>query len=207
MRRYTLKFQIVLLFFLISLPALALSLAASRVNMKEAQEQVVNVKQNSMKMLVKQYDTSLEAIENYIQLILYADNTYSALRLNEKDSRYQRVRRKMERVFLKAQFDLVRFSEIVFTETDPEVIADVLAQEMAEGRIVKVAENLYTLSGIMEKAKAAILEKLDRDGTVTIAEVRDLLNTSRKSAKPILEYMDALHITRKEGRESERVAY
>ena len=41
MRRYTLKFQIVLLFFLISLPALALSLAASRVNMKEAQEQVV----------------------------------------------------------------------------------------------------------------------------------------------------------------------
>lgn len=70
MRRYTLKFQIVLLFFLISLPALALSLAASRVNMKEAQEQVVNVKQNSMKMLVKQYDTSLEAIENYIQLIL-----------------------------------------------------------------------------------------------------------------------------------------
>ena len=79
MRRYTLKFQIVLLFFLISLPALALSLAASRVNMKEAQEQVVNVKQNSMKMLVKQYDTSLEAIENYIQLILYADNTYSCL--------------------------------------------------------------------------------------------------------------------------------
>ena len=94
-----------------------------------------------------------------------------------------------------------------FTETDPEVIADVLAQEMAEGRIVKVAENLYTLSGIMEKAKAAILEKLDRDGSVTIAEVRDLLNTSRKSAKPILEYMDVLHITRKEGRESERVAY
>ena len=92
MRRYTLKFQIVLLFFLISLPALALSLAASRVNMKEAQEQVVNVKQNSMKMLVKQYDTSLEAIENYIQLILYADNTYSALRLNEKDSRYQQAR-------------------------------------------------------------------------------------------------------------------
>ena len=92
MRRYTLKFQIVLLFFLISLPALALSLAASRVNMKEAQEQVVNVKQNSMKMLVKQYDTSLEAIENYIQPILYADNTYSALRLNEKDSRYQQAR-------------------------------------------------------------------------------------------------------------------
>lgn len=92
MRWYTLKFQIVLLFFLISLPALALSLVASRVNMKEAQEQVVIAKQNSMKMLVKQYDTSLEAIENYVQLILYADNTYSALRFNEKDSRYQQAR-------------------------------------------------------------------------------------------------------------------
>ena len=92
MKRYTLKFQIILLFFLISLPALALSLAASRVNMKEAQEQVVNAKQNSMKMLVKQYDTSLEAIENYIQLTLYADNTYAALRFGEKDSRYQQAR-------------------------------------------------------------------------------------------------------------------
>jgi selenocysteine-specific elongation factor len=125
----------------------------------------------------------------------------------EKDTRYQRVRRKMERVFLKAQFNLVRFSEITFTETDPEVIADVLAQEMAEGRIVKVSDNLYTMSGIMEKARNAIAEKLARDGVITIGEVRDILDTTRKSAKPILEYMDALHVTRKDGKESERVAY
>ena len=40
-----------------------------------------------------------------------------------------------------------------------------------------------------------------------IDEVRDLLGTSRKSAKPILEYMDSIKVTKKNGTESERVAY
>ena len=52
-----------------------------------------------------------------------------------------------------------------------------------------------------------IQEKLKKDGLITIAEVRDMFATSRKSAKPILEYMDTLKITKKAGAESERIAY
>ena len=42
---------------------------------------------------------------------------------------------------------------------------------------------------------------------ITTAEVRDLFQTSRKSAKPIIEYMDSIKVTKRVGAESERVAY
>ena len=37
--------------------------------------------------------------------------------------------------------------------------------------------------------------------------IRDMIGTSRKSAKPLLEYLDNIRVTRRNGTESERVAY
>ena len=59
----------------------------------------------------------------------------------------------------------------------------------------------------MEHAVDVIRKKLEEDPLITIAQVRDLFETSRKSAKPILEYMDSIKVTKKMGAESERVAY
>ena len=48
---------------------------------------------------------------------------------------------------------------------------------------------------------------MENEDVITIAQVRDMFSTSRKSAKPILEYMDSIKVTKKTGAESERVAY
>lgn len=77
----------------------------------------------------------------------------------------------------------------------------------SEGKVVKIAEDMYTLTEYMEEAKNIIREKLAEDPVITIAQVRDIFATSRKSAKPILEYMDSIKVTKKVGAESERVAY
>ena len=52
--------------------------------------------------------------------------------------------------------------------------------------MVKIAEDMYTLTEYMEEAKNIIREKLAEDPVITIAQVRDIFATSRKSAKPIL---------------------
>lgn len=75
-----------------------------------------------------------------------------------------------------------------------------------EGKIIKVAENLYTLPKYIDVAKKKIIDVLKANGRITISEVRDLLETSRKVAKPILEYTDNLGITVKSGGEAEREA-
>lgn len=84
---------------------------------------------------------------------------------------------------------------------------DILNVLLVEGKVVKIAEDMYTLTEYMEEAKNIIREKLAEDPVITIAQVRDIFATSRKSAKPILEYMDSIKVTKKVGAESERVAY
>ena len=124
-----------------------------------------------------------------------------------KDDVYDKVRKTVEKVFQKAQFDFVRFSEISFGSLEQEVVEDILLLLMDEEYVVKIAEDIYTLKTIIDQAKEVIQTRLKENPLITIAEVRDLLGTSRKSAKPILEYMDSIKVTKKNGTESERVAY
>lgn len=101
----------------------------------------------------------------------------------------------------------MRFSEITFPKLSEGTKEDVLQVLISEGAVVKINDEMYTLADYMEQAKEKIKKKLAKDGMITIAEVRDMFHTSRKSAKPILEYMDGQKVTKKTGAESERVAY
>ena len=101
----------------------------------------------------------------------------------------------------------MRYSEIAFGGADKAAADDILNILLEEQKIVKVTDDMYTLSEYMEHAVDVIRKKLEEDPLITIAQVRDLFETSRKSAKPILEYMDSIKVTKKMGAESERVAY
>ena len=125
----------------------------------------------------------------------------------KKDASYEKVLKTSEKAFEKAQFDFVRFSEIAFGNLEREVVEDILLLLIDEDIVVKVTDDVYTLKSIMNHAKEVIQERLKENPLITIAEVRDLLGTSRKSAKPILEYMDSIKVTKKNGTESERVSF
>ena len=84
---------------------------------------------------------------------------------------------------------------------------DILNILLQECRVVKVADDMYTLAEYMQEAREKIEAKLKEDPVITSAQVRDMFGTSRKSAKPILEYMDSIKVTKKTGAESERVIY
>lgn len=124
-----------------------------------------------------------------------------------KDAVYEKVLKTVQKQFEKAQFDFQRFSEISFGNIKREEVEDIMLLLIDEDIVVKITEDIYTLKSIIEKAKEVIQNRLKENPLITIAEVRDLLGTSRKSAKPILEYMDGIKVTKKNGTESERVAY
>lgn len=124
-----------------------------------------------------------------------------------KDKTYDNVSKLLLDTFAKARYDFVRYSEIEFKGVDRMTGDDILNILLEEQKIVKVTEDMYTLKEYMESAKEAIQKKLKEDPLITIAQVRDLFETSRKSAKPILEYMDSIKVTKKTGAESERIAY
>lgn len=125
----------------------------------------------------------------------------------KQDDVYKKVKTQIMNTLEKAQFDFAKYSEIDFGKINRTVSDDIIALLMDDGMIVKIAEDVYTLKSLIDQAKETIQEKLAKDHLITIAEVRDLFHTSRKSAKPILEYMDSIKVTKKTGAESERVSY
>lgn len=124
-----------------------------------------------------------------------------------KDAMYLQTEKLIEDTFEKAGYDFVRFSEIDFGKIPRQTAEDVVLMMIDEGKVLRINEEMFTMKHLMDEAKEKIQNHLKEENLITIAEVRDMFSTSRKSAKPILEYMDSIKVTKKTGGESERVAY
>lgn len=125
----------------------------------------------------------------------------------KKDALYEKTEKKLLEVFEKAQLDFPRLSEVDMGGIESDVIDDILLLLMEEGKIVKLGEELYTLTPYIENSKQIIQGLLSQKDLITMGEIRDALETSRKNAKLIVEYMDSIKVTKRNGTESERVAY
>jgi selenocysteine-specific elongation factor len=67
------------------------------------------------------------------------------------------------------------------------------------GDIVHVGGGMYFDRDAFASLRATVLQLIDRDGKVTVGSLRDSTGTSRKYAVPLLEYLDAQHVTRRSG--------
>jgi selenocysteine-specific elongation factor len=68
-----------------------------------------------------------------------------------------------------------------------------------EGRVVKVATDLYFARDAVEAARKHLLERLAREPEITAATYRDLLGASRKFAIALLDYFDHAGVTTRVG--------
>jgi selenocysteine-specific elongation factor len=71
---------------------------------------------------------------------------------------------------------------------------------LAEGFLVRVAADVYLHADAEADMRRVVKEQLmQRGGGLTVAEIRDLLGTTRKYAVPLCEYLDRVGVTRREG--------
>jgi selenocysteine-specific elongation factor len=70
---------------------------------------------------------------------------------------------------------------------------------VAEGQLVPIADDLYLHSDAEAEMRRVVTEKLASGAGLTVAEIRDLLGTTRKYAVPLCEYLDRAGVTRREG--------
>jgi selenocysteine-specific elongation factor len=68
-----------------------------------------------------------------------------------------------------------------------------------EGRVAKVATDLYFDPAALASAKALLIARLQADGEITAATYRDSLNASRKFAIVLLDYFDHAGVTTRVG--------
>jgi selenocysteine-specific elongation factor len=77
-------------------------------------------------------------------------------------------------------------------------IREALDSMLAVGALVRVGDDLYRKSQI-ERAQAAIAATIGEHGHATMAQLRDVLGTSRKYALPLMEYFDSRGFTTRDG--------
>lgn len=71
---------------------------------------------------------------------------------------------------------------------------------VAEGLLVLIADDLYLHAEVEAEMRQKLRERFADGGAgLTVAEIRDLLGTTRKYAVPLCEYLDRAGVTRREG--------
>jgi len=85
-----------------------------------------------------------------------------------------------------------------------QLVADGLTDDLRlyleeGGRVVSLAPDVLILAQALDDAIARVRAHLANAGTMTVAQARDLLGSSRKLVVPLLEYMDAAHVTLRQG--------
>ena len=78
---------------------------------------------------------------------------------------------------------------------------ELLAYLEANGEVMRVEEGVVFASEAYREMVERVTSHLRGNGNVTLAQVRDLLGTSRKYAQALLEHMDEKRITRRVGDE------
>jgi selenocysteine-specific elongation factor len=87
------------------------------------------------------------------------------------------------------------------TGVDRATAVRTLDRLAADGLLVRLRPGVYLDPEALEAARRAVVAACERDGSITIAQLRDSLGTSRKHAQAILEHLDASRITRRRGDE------
>ena len=78
-------------------------------------------------------------------------------------------------------------------------LKDIYEVAVAEGLLVRVTNDIYLHSDVAADMHSRLKNKLAGGAGATVAEIRDLLGTTRKYAVPLCEYLDRIGLTRRAG--------
>jgi selenocysteine-specific elongation factor len=70
---------------------------------------------------------------------------------------------------------------------------------VAEGYLTYIADDIYLHTDIDSEMRRLVRDKLAEGKGLTVAEIRDMLGTTRKYAVPLCEYLDRVGVTRRDG--------
>jgi selenocysteine-specific elongation factor len=97
------------------------------------------------------------------------------------------------------RFDGNPYSPPSVKETVADVGEDIYTALLDLGELVSVGQDVVFRKPVYEQMVAKIRALLAEKGQATAAEVRDLFGTTRKYALALLEHLDALGVTVRDG--------
>jgi selenocysteine-specific elongation factor len=97
------------------------------------------------------------------------------------------------------EFAPPRYTDMEAREKVPKEFKMVFESLLDEGVIVKINEECYLLKEAYEKSKEMTAQYIRDNGSINVAQLRDLLDTSRKYSLAIMEHFDSIKLTKRVG--------
>ncbi len=138
------------------------------------------------------YPKTLELLVN--QQVLFEDGAW--IRLPDHQPKLTDAQQRQIEEYLR-QLDANPYSP----STDLTLSDDLLNFLADEGKVVRVSEAVAFSTKAYNEMVSAIVKHIGENGTITVAQVRDKFNTSRKYALALMEHLDQKKITRRVGDE------
>ncbi len=85
------------------------------------------------------------------------------------------------------------------TPSNERQVRELIRLATTRGDLVRIADDFWLHADSRQTLIEKITTELRLRGGLTVAEIRTLLNSSRKYVVPLCEYLDALGVTRREG--------
>jgi len=114
---------------------------------------------------------------------------------NEEQKRIKQI---IKKEFLEGGFKPPKVEDVLNNNNiDGKQGAKVFKALIQLGELVKITEDVVFHKRCYEKGKKVLISYLKYNKTITLAEFRDLLRTSRKFALPLLEHFDEIKLTKR----------
>lgn len=138
--------------------------------------------------------------------VISLDNDKAMLTGHEvkHDDIYEDVLKSLLKEFKAHGTDFVDIKELKPRELSDTDYADLIESFCLEEKIIKINDDFYTTAEVARKIEDEVIKYFEKEEIISFASLRDILNTSRRSAKPIMAYLDNRGITAWCGKETER---
>ena len=110
---------------------------------------------------------------------------------------HKKIKEQLEYIYLQGQYSTPRFEDIIndmeFEKSDIEQVFN----SMLGSILVRLNQEIVLHIKSYEDAKTKLIDYINKNGGITLSQFRDVLNTSRKYAVALLEYLDNEKVTKR----------
>lgn len=118
---------------------------------------------------------------------------------------HKKIKEQLEYIYLQGQYSTLKFEDMIndmdFEKDDIEQVFN----SMLGNTLVRLNQEIVLHVKPYEDAKTKLVDYINKNGSITLPQFRDILNTSRKYAVALLEYFDNEKITKRA--DDERILY
>ena len=111
----------------------------------------------------------------------------------------------IERQYLESEFQTPSPEDFLSNKKNEQNYKEVLEALIEKKQLIKISEDILLHIEHYEKAKEMLMQFIKENGEISLSEFRDLIQTTRKYALPLIENFDQNRITKRVG--EKRVLY